>query len=338
MGDTRVAHAADDLIGQVIESRYRVTQLVATGGMARVYRAVDTRLDRQVALKIGLPARAVNPGFADLFQREAKTVARLSHPHVVAVFDQGNHDGLPFVVMEFVNGPTLRELLGTRRPPVSWSLRLCRQVLSGVAAAHRIGFVHRDIKPENILLDAGKYAKVADFGLAKAAHPSVTVSPGRRSPLLATVAYIPPELVTTGSADPRSDVYAAGIVLYEMLTGDVPFDGPDPNKVAYMHVDNDVPAPALRLPQLPPAVNSLVVRATRRSPEARFSDAAAFAAAIDEVMDARRTRPVPRHATPAARRPARGRTRPTAAAKLLLTTAAILLVGLGGWLLAVGLG
>ncbi|MGH8880332.1 MAG: serine/threonine-protein kinase, partial [Stackebrandtia sp.] len=168
MGDTRAAHATDGLIGRLIESRYQVTGLVAVGGMARVYRAVDTRLDRPVAVKIGNPSRIGNPGFAALFQREAKTVARLSHPHVVSVFDQGNHDGLPYVVMEFVDGPNLREVLGANRPPLSWTLRLCRQVLSGVAAAHRIGFVHRDIKPENILVDGGDRAKVADFGLAGA--------------------------------------------------------------------------------------------------------------------------------------------------------------------------
>jgi len=222
--DTTVA---DGLIGALIDGRYRIRGRVARGGMATVYTAVDERLERTVALKIIHPAQSRDPHFLDRFTDEAKTIARLTHPNVVAVYDQGTHDGLPYLVMEYVRGRTLRELLADRRrlTPAE-ALAILEQMLAAVAAAHRAGLVHRDIKPENVLVAeppgrgslVDAVVKVADFGLARAVEASADAG----SHLLATVAYVAPELVTDGHADPRTDVYSAGIVLFEMLTGRVP--------------------------------------------------------------------------------------------------------------------
>ena len=288
--DTTVA---DTLIGTTIDGRYRITGRVARGGMATVYTAVDERLERTVALKIIHPSQATNVHFVDRFTDEAKTIARLTHPNVVAVYDQGRHLGLPYLIMEYVQGRTLRELLTQRRRlnPVE-ALAILEQMLAAIAAAHRAGLVHRDVKPENVLVAEAPsggianlvdaVAKVADFGLARAVEAS-TVDDGGQ--LMATVAYVAPELVTDGHADARTDVYSAGIVLFEMLTGKVPFDGDDPVQVAWQHVDNDVPAPSSIVKGLPTVLDDLVARATRRDPGARPTDAGAMLAEVQTVRD-----------------------------------------------------
>ncbi|HEY2791119.1 MAG TPA: protein kinase, partial [Micromonosporaceae bacterium] len=208
--DTTVA---DNLIGSLVDGRYRVRGRVARGGMATVYTAVDERLERTIALKIIHPEQADDPRFVDRFTREAKTIARLTHPNVVAVYDQGTHEGLPYLVMEFVRGRTLRDILtDTGRMEPSDALVVLEQMLAAVAAAHRAGVVHRDVKPENVLVaeaPAGTglvdaVVKVTDFGLARAVEASADDGDGQ---LLATVAYVAPELVTDGRADPRGDVY-----------------------------------------------------------------------------------------------------------------------------------
>lgn len=288
--DTTVA---DTLIGTTIDSRYRITGRVARGGMATVYTAVDERLERTVALKIIHPSQATNVHFVDRFTDEAKTIARLTHPNVVAVYDQGRHLGLPYLVMEYVHGKTLRDVLTQRRKlsPVE-ACAILEQMLAAIAAAHRAGLVHRDVKPENVLvaeapsggsgdlIDA--VVKVADFGLARAVEASTSDNSGQ---LMATVAYVAPELVTDGHADARTDVYSAGIVLFEMLTGKVPYDGDDPVEVAWQHVDHDVPAPSTVVRGLPPALDDLVARATRREPGARPTDAGALLAEVQTVKD-----------------------------------------------------
>ncbi len=275
--DTQVA---DTLLGSLIEGRYRIRGRVARGGMATVYTATDERLERTVAVKIIHPtqapqARARMAGFVERFTDEAKTIARLTHPNVVAVYDQGIHAGLPYLVMEYVRGRTLRDVLAERRRlNPDEALAITEQVLAALAAAHRAGLVHRDVKPENVLVaevPAGgsrdlvdSVVKVADFGLARAVEASAEDENGNQ--LMATVAYVAPELVTQGHADPRTDVYSAGIVLFEMLTGRVPYDGDRPVEVAWQHVDRDVPPPSTLVPALPPAVDALVARATRRRP------------------------------------------------------------------------
>src|SRR2546430_836706 len=268
----------DSLIGALVDGRYRIRGRVARGGMATVYTALDERLERTVALKIIHPGQRSDPNFLDRFTDEAKTIARLTHPNVVAVYDQGTHDGLPYLVMEYVRGRTLRELLADRRrlTPAE-ALAMLEQMLAAVAAAHRAGLVHRDIKPENVLVAQApgrgslvdSVVKVADFGLARA----VEASGDAGSHLLATVAYVAPELVTDGHADPRTDVYSAGILLFEMLTGRVPYEGSKPVEVAWRHVDDDVPPPSRFVPGLPGPLDDLVARATRRDPGGRPTDA-----------------------------------------------------------------
>ncbi|MEU5156263.1 PASTA domain-containing protein [Glycomyces sp. NPDC021274] len=271
-----------DLTGARVDGRYRLARLIARGGMADVYEARDERLDRTVAVKI--ITNAAVAGFdVKAFADEAKTIARLSHPNVVAVFDQGVHEGLPYVVMEYVPGTTLRDLLNRRRRlRIDEAVELCGQVLDGLQAAHDAGLVHRDIKPENILLKnggRGDRVKVVDFGLAEAVHGDRDTG----GPLVATAAYVAPELVNGRPATTASDVYSTAILLYELLTGEVPFDGPDSGAVARRHVEEDVPSPQLKTPDVPDGLAELVTAAAARRPGARPVDAGAFLRRLQAV-------------------------------------------------------
>jgi len=270
------------LTGARVDGRYRLERLIARGGMADVYEARDERLDRTVAVKI--ITNAAVAGFdVKAFADEAKTIARLSHPNVVAVFDQGVHEGLPYVVMEYVPGTTLRDLLNRRRRlRLEEAVELCGQVLDGLQAAHDAGLVHRDIKPENILLKnggRGDRVKVVDFGLAEAVHGDRDTG----GPLVATAAYVAPELVNGKPATTASDVYSTAILLYELLTGEVPFDGPDSGAVARRHVEEDVPSPQLKAPDVPEGLAELVTAAAARRPGARPVDAGAFLRRLQAV-------------------------------------------------------
>ncbi|MGW0546267.1 Stk1 family PASTA domain-containing Ser/Thr kinase [Streptomyces altiplanensis] len=281
----------DPLVGHVLDGRYRVDARIAVGGMATVYRAVDTRLDRVLALKVMHPALAADGSFVDRFIREAKSVARLAHPNVVGVFDQGTDGGYVYLAMEYVAGCTLRDVLrerGALQPRAA--LDILEPVLAALGAAHRAGFVHRDMKPENVLIGDDGRVKVADFGLVRAVD-TVTSTTGS---VLGTVSYLAPEQIEHGTADTRADVYACGVVLYEMLTGAKPHSGSTPAQVLYQHLHEDVPVPSAAVPGLAAGLDELVAGATARDPEIRPYDAVALlaqarearAALSDEQLDA----------------------------------------------------
>jgi beta-lactam-binding protein with PASTA domain len=271
------------LVGKTVGSRYEIRALLARGGMATVYEAVDLRLDRLVALKVMHPHLAADPGFVARFEREAKSAARLAHPHVVGVYDQGEADGLVYLAMELIPGRTLRDVIREYGPLTSeQALVLLEPVLEALAAAHAAGLVHRDIKPENVLISHDGRVKVADFGLARAVATSETNATAGM--LIGTVAYLAPEQVERGHADERTDIYAAGICLFEMVTGQVPHAGDTPLSVAYQHVNADVPAPSSVMPGIPLEVDAIVRTATRRDPNQRYRSSADF------LADIRRTR------------------------------------------------
>jgi serine/threonine-protein kinase len=270
----------ESLLGRVFDGRYRVQSHIADGGMASVYLALDTRLDRDVALKVLRRDLAQDDAFVSRFRREARSAARLSHPNVVSVFDQGEDDGHMFLAMEYVPGQTLREVMRAEGPLTPRAaLDIMGPVLQALSAAHRAGIIHRDVKPENIILreDDGT-VKVADFGLARAVTTQTTAS--QTGVLLGTVAYLSPEQVERGIADARSDVYAAGLILFEMLTGSKAFTGETPIHIAYQHVHGSVPAPSSRVPSVPTELDALVALATARDPDHRPSDAGDFLAEV----------------------------------------------------------
>jgi beta-lactam-binding protein with PASTA domain/predicted Ser/Thr protein kinase len=262
---------ADPLIGVLLDGRYRIDSRVARGGMATVYVGFDTRLDRVVAIKVMHATLADDEAFVARFHREAKSAARLSHPNVVSIYDQGEDAGRVFLVMEYVDGGTLRARLRQegRLAPAA-ALSLMEPVLQALAAAHAAGIVHRDVKPENILIASDGRVKVADFGLARAIEASGHTTTGL---LIGSVNYLAPEQVESGAADTRTDVYAAGIMLFEMLTGAPPYDGDTPLSIAYRHVNDSVPAPSTLLVGVPPVLDALVVRTTQRNPADRPDDA-----------------------------------------------------------------
>ncbi|MDX3232066.1 Stk1 family PASTA domain-containing Ser/Thr kinase [Streptomyces sp. ME19-01-6] len=282
----------DPLVGQLIDGRYRVEARIAVGGMATVYRAVDTRLDRVLALKVMHQSLATDDAFVERFIREAKSVARLAHPNVVGVFDQGTDGSHVYLAMEYVAGCTLRDVLrerGALQPRAA--LDILEPVLAALGAAHRAGFVHRDMKPENVLIGDDGRVKVADFGLVRAVGTQTNASTGS---LLGTVSYLAPEQIEHGTADTRADVYACGVVLYEMLTGAKPHTGTTPAQVLYQRLNEDVPPPSALAPGVAPRLDDLVAAATARELGQRPADAvellgaarAARAVLTDEQLDA----------------------------------------------------
>jgi beta-lactam-binding protein with PASTA domain/predicted Ser/Thr protein kinase len=281
--------------GQLLDGRYLVESRLAQGGMATVYLGRDTRLDRIVALKVAHPELAGDREFVRRFGTEARAVAQLSSPHVVAVYDQGSAGDLQYIAMEYVAGPTLREVLNVRGAlSAREALDVIEGVLAGLAAAHRAGIIHRDVKPENVLLGTDGAVKVADFGLARAA---AAVGRTKSGMIIGTAAYLAPEQVSSSTSDARTDVYAAGIMLFEMLTGAQPHTGESPLAVAYKHVTDIVPPPSTLVAGLPPALDGLVALATSRDPELRPADAGQFLHAITEV---RQGAPVPSAVPPSA--------------------------------------
>ena len=280
----------DPLVGRHLDGRYEITQRLARGGMATVYRAVDRRLTRTVAVKVMHVGLGDDAEFARKFDREARAAAKLSHPNVVSVFDQGQdiegpNSRRPYIVMEYVEGQTLRDVLNREAPmPPKRALEIMEPVLAALATAHNAGLVHRDVKPENVLISDRGQIKVADFGLAKAVSSQTNTA--TQGLLIGTVSYLPPELVMSGHADARSDVYSAGIVLFELLTGRKPHTGDTPIQIAYAHVHRDVPPPSTSptAGRIPPYVDALVTRATARNANLRQHDAKVF---LDQVRRAR---------------------------------------------------
>jgi eukaryotic-like serine/threonine-protein kinase len=288
------ATVTDPLVGRTLDGRYLVQARIARGGMATVYVALDTRLDRVVAMKVMNAGFADDPDFVARFTREARSAARLSHPNVVAVFDQGSDadTGAVFLAMEYVSGKTLREVLRSRgRLPADEALDIMRQVLAGLAAAEQAGLVHRDVKPENVLIADDGQVKVVDFGLVRAAEPEPGSGQTTQGVLMGTAAYLAPEQVEHGTADSRTDVYSAGIVLYEMLTGAPPFVGDTALSVAFQHVHSDVPAPSASVPDTPSSVDALVRSATQRNRDDRPANAGVLLTAVIATRAALPRRP-----------------------------------------------
>jgi serine/threonine-protein kinase len=278
-----VAVTPDPLVGALLDGRYLVESRIASGGMSTVYRGRDVRLDRPVALKVMDPRYAGDQQFLTRFHREARAIARLKDPGLVEIYDQGDDPAHPFLVMELVDGGTLRELLRERGPmPPHAMAAVLRPVLSGLGVAHRAGLVHRDVKPENVLISDDGEVKLVDFGLVRAiAEAGITST----SVILGTAAYLSPEQVEGAATGPRSDVYAAGVMAFELLTGTTPFTGDNPLAVASQRLDRDVPPPSSVIAGVPAEIDAFVARATARRAEERFADACEMGEGLEAVAE-----------------------------------------------------
>ncbi len=279
----QVNTAVDPLLSAVLEGRYRLEALIARGGMSAVYLGHDARLGRSVAVKVMDAGYSNDPIFLQRFDFEARAVAGLKHPGLVAVYDQGKDGDIAFLVMELVEGGSLRELLRERGPmPPHAATAVLTPVLGALGTAHRAGLVHRDVKPENILISDDAEVKIADFGLVRAvAEAGVTSA----SVILGTAAYLSPEQVETTHADARSDVYSSGVVLFELLTGRTPFRGDTPLGLAYQRLTYDVPAPSAVVEGVPPEFDEIVLRATERHPDDRYTDGFEMRQAMLDAAD-----------------------------------------------------
>lgn len=272
--------STDPLIGRLIDGRYQVRSRIARGGMATVYLATDLRLERRVAIKVMHGHLADDSQYKARFIQEARSAARLAHPNVVNVYDQGQDGETAYLVMEYLPGITLRDLLIEHRVLTTvQAMDIMEAILAGLAAAHKNGIVHRDLKPENVLLADDGRIKIGDFGLARAASANTATG----NALLGTIAYLSPELVTRGVADARSDIYAVGIMLYEMLAGEQPFRGEQAFQIAHQHANDTVPTPSTKNPRVPAELDELVLWATARDPEQRPRDAKAMLDQLHET-------------------------------------------------------
>lgn len=273
----------DSLLGRVIDGRYRITELMARGGMGSVYVAQDERLDRPVAIKVIHSHLAESPQYSARFRREARAAARISHPGVVPVFDQGTVDGRGYLVMELVDGVDLRSYLYRHQPySLSLVLELTQQILLGVQAAHQVEVVHRDLKPENVLVTRNRQVKVADFGLSRSGSDPALSSTGS---LFGTVSYLAPEVALGDRADARADVFAVGVMLYEMLTGQLPTTGETAVQIAYRRVNEDIPLPSLQVEWLPTEIDELSTCLCARDLQERPANAGEAARLVRRVLD-----------------------------------------------------
>lgn len=276
--------------GDLLEWRYRIGAQIARGGMSTVYAAIDTRLDREVAVKVMDPTLAREPAFRTRFEREARAVAKLSDPSLVNVFDQGVDDDYVFLVMELVEGGSLRELLKERGPmPPHAAIAVMRPVLTALSIAHAKGMIHRDIKPDNVLISDRNQVKLADFGLVRAINKAMgdptNATTSVNGQVIGTVGYLSPEQVRGENLTQASDVYSAGILLFELLTGRTPFKGGTPIETAMARINRPVPAPSTLMPDIPPEIDELVLRACHRDPTQRFVDGAEFLEAVEQAAE-----------------------------------------------------
>src|SRR6202521_2763079 len=260
----------DTLIDSLFDGRYKIVRKLGTGGMANVYLAEDQELGRRVAIKILNDRHAGDEQFVERFRREAKNAAALSHPNIVSIYDRGEAEGTYYIAMEYLDGRSLKELIVQRGPaPVTVSVEYARQILSALRFAHRHGIVHRDIKPHNVLVDAEGRVKVTDFGIARAGVSQMTEA----GSIVGTAQYLSPEQARGADVDQRSDLYSLGIVIYEMLTGKVPFTGDAPVEIAMKHL-NAVPEPPSKLrPEIPHDLDAIVMRALAKEPDQRYASA-----------------------------------------------------------------
>ena len=278
------AESNDRLVGTVLDGRYRIESRIARGGMAKVYLAEDTRLERQVAIKVMHDHLTDDGDYAAKFIREARHTARLAHPNIMSVFDQGHVDDTLYLVMEYLPGMTLRDLLndyGTLT--VEQSLDIAQAVLQALSVAHREGILHRDVKPENVILVNDGRIKIGDFGLARPVNNATDTGKS----LLGTVAYIAPELLTRSQADNRSDLYSVGIMLFEMLTGKQPFTGETPMQIAVQHAQQPMPFVSESNPAVSRAVDDVIQWATQKDPSDRPKDARVMLDALTTALSAR---------------------------------------------------
>src|SRR5690554_110358 len=302
------------MIGRLLDGRYRVRARIARGGMATVYVATDLRLERRIALKVMHGHLSDDTVFQSRFIQEARAAARLADPHVVNVFDQGQDGELAYLVMEYLPGITLRELMREqRRLTIPQTITIMDAILAGLAAAHKADIVHRDVKPENVLLAEDGRIKIGDFGLARA----TTANTATGQQLLGTIAYLAPELVTRGTADARSDIYALGIMLYEMLVGEQPYKGEQPMQIAFQHATESVPRPSVRNPGVPEQLDELVLWATEKSPDERPNDAQEM---LDRLREIERDLGVAPAAVTTATTPLRSQSDSAEVTKLLPST------------------
>src|SRR5580765_659319 len=262
--------APDSLIDQVFHGRYKVVRKLGTGGMANVYLAEDQELGRRVAIKMLDDRHAQDEQFVERFRREAKNAAGLSHPNVVSIYDRGQAEGTYYIAMEYLEGRTLKELLVARGPtPIPVAIDYARQILAALGFAHRHGVVHRDIKPHNVAVGPDGRIKVMDFGIARAGTSQMTET----GSIIGTAQYLSPEQAKGAPVGPASDIYSVGIVLYEMLTGSVPFTGDTPLEIAMKHLSATPLPPSEKRHEVPPEIDAIVLRALAKDPTARYQSA-----------------------------------------------------------------
>jgi beta-lactam-binding protein with PASTA domain/predicted Ser/Thr protein kinase len=268
--------------GNLVDGRYRVLSRIGTGGMADVYLAEDEQLGRKVALKLLHRRFAEDPGFVERFRREARAVAGLAHPHVVGVYDRGAHDGTYYIAMEYLPGRSLKQLIRQEAPlePVR-AIDLALQILKAARFAHRHGVIHRDLKPQNVIVDDAGYAKVTDFGIARAGASDMTET----GSIMGTAQYLSPEQAQGLPVGFSSDIYSVGVILYEMLTGKIPFEADSPVSIALRHISEAPVPPSLHNPRVPRALEQAVLWALNKNPADRPADADAFIAALERIRE-----------------------------------------------------